>query len=148
VKDKFKGTGFFITSDGYLLTTYHCIGNYPPKISIKTCFDHQEIAKLHNGKSLEPYDIAVLKVYCHIEDYIPLGKVLNEYRGDDVVAMGYPAVDILGNEDIGIYHSEISRLRDDKKIEISHAIKGGGQSGGPVLSLCDETGDWVSKGGL
>jgi len=38
-KYEFRGTGFFITPDGYLLTAYHCVGEAPDDIYVKTHFD-------------------------------------------------------------------------------------------------------------
>ena len=75
VGGEFKGTGFFITSDGYILTAYHCIGEYPPKVSVKTRFDGEFEAFLDFKKSLrgEEYDIAVLKISYQSTDSLPFG---------------------------------------------------------------------------
>jgi S1-C subfamily serine protease len=51
VDDEFKGSGFFISPDGYILTAYHCIGEYPPDIVIQTKFNEKFYAQLDEAKS-------------------------------------------------------------------------------------------------
>jgi len=131
---KFKGTGFFITPDGYVLTAYHCIGDSPPQIVIETRFDGESVAELKKDKSLKDrkYDIAVLKVDYSPSHYLPLGIVSNHVSGNQVVAFGYPAWNAKTNDEIGEYYGNISKIRSDHKLEIPNAIKGQGQSGGPI----------------
>ncbi len=134
VGGEFRGTGFFITPDGYLLTAYHCVGEYAPDIVVKSPFKEEFKARLEKDKSLthRDFDIAVLKTDRKSENCLPLGRVSKHKVIDgDVIALGYPAGKIPGNEDIGTYLGNISKFRDNK-IEIPNAIKGPGQSGGPV----------------
>ncbi|MDM8567295.1 hypothetical protein QUF74_16810 [Candidatus Halobeggiatoa sp. HSG11] len=73
----------------------------------------------------------MLKTDHSVGSCIPLGllsEVINV--GDSVVAVGYPGGNI--NEMVGHYPSHISRLSGKYKIEIPNAIKGRGQSGGPI----------------
>lgn len=134
VADEFQGSGVFITPDGYVLTAYHCIGEYPPAISIETCFGERFNAELDEAKSLKhpDYDIAVLKIYEQTAHCLPLGTITSQDVTDEVVAMGYPAGDKPEHKQIGIFFSQISQIRTDHKIQIPNAIKGRGQSGGPV----------------
>jgi len=134
VADEFQGSGVFITQDGYVLTAYHCIGEYPPTITIETRFGEKFNAELDEAKSLKHanYDIAVLKISEQVEHYLPLGTISTQNVTDDVVAMGYPAGDKPGHDKIGFFFSKISQIRADNKIQIPDAIKGRGQSGGPV----------------
>jgi hypothetical protein len=134
VDDAFQGTGFFITSDGYILTAYHCIGEPPPDdIVIETHFAGKLPAQLDNDKSLKnkDFDIAVLKVNYSSPHYLPLGRVSAQHIPDDIVAFGYPAAHRADNQQIGTYSGKISKFRDDNRIE-NDAMKGQGQSGGPV----------------
>ncbi|MEK8021533.1 MAG: serine protease [Candidatus Parabeggiatoa sp.] len=131
VADEFQGSGVFITPDGYVLTAYHCIGEYPPKITIETRFGDQFKAELDEEKSLKhpQYDIAVLKIDDQAAHYLPLGTISNQNTvGDEIVATGYLA----GHNQISFFFSQISQNSTDNKIQIPNAIKGKGQSGGPV----------------
>ncbi|RKZ81081.1 MAG: hypothetical protein DRR19_22730 [Candidatus Parabeggiatoa sp. nov. 1] len=135
VDEEFMGTGFFMTSDGYVLTAYHCIANPPPdEIAIETHSNKRFVAQLEADKSLEDYyfDIAVLKTNCDTEHYLPLGTISGDskrYELDDVLGVGYPAGE---RYTPGSYPGQIFRLIDvDNRIEIN-SIKGPGQSGGPV----------------
>ncbi|HEC85854.1 MAG TPA: serine protease [Thioploca sp.] len=134
VANEFQGTGFFITPDGYALTAYHCIGAYPPDIIIETRFGDRFNAELSYAKSLKhnDYDIAVLKVNHNAAHCVPLGTISNRHVTDEIVAIGYPAGDKPEHKDIGYFFSNSSQIRSDKKIQIPDAIKGRGQSGGPV----------------
>lgn len=131
VYDEFQGTGFFITPDGYLLTAYHCLGQYAENITIKTNFGKEFKAQFEEDKSSKDFDIAVLKVDETIDISLPLGVVSKEHVSDPIVALGYPAGHRDDNQEIGVYSGEISRFRDDYKIE-NNVIKGPGQSGGPI----------------
>ncbi|MCK5524482.1 MAG: trypsin-like peptidase domain-containing protein [Thiomargarita sp.] len=129
---EFRGTGFFITPDGYLLTAYHCVGESPDDIFVETHFDGQFSAFLDQRKSLRDseYDIAVLKIDYQPNHYLPLGMVSDEHKTDELVTTGYPAGDIKDNQELGIYFGNISRFRGNK-IE-NDAMKGQGHSGALV----------------
>ncbi|OQW91321.1 MAG: hypothetical protein BWK78_04980 [Thiotrichaceae bacterium IS1] len=133
VGGKPEGTGFFITPDGYVLTAYHCIKHKPTEVVVRTCFDEEFPADLDKAKSLSEgrYDIAVLKVNYQTPHYLPLGVISRTYLKDAVEACGYPASHKPENKESGLYSGEISRFREDNRIEID-AIKGQGQSGGPI----------------
>jgi S1-C subfamily serine protease len=90
---EFRGTGFFITPNGYLLTAYHCVGESPDDIVVQTHFDGKFQAMLAQRKSLRAseYDIAVLKIDYKPNHYLPLGMVSDEHITDEIVAVGYPA---------------------------------------------------------
>ncbi|EDN70925.1 conserved hypothetical protein [Beggiatoa sp. PS] len=138
VADEFLGSGFFINAEGYALTAYHCIGNCAPAITITTRFGDQFKAELDEAKSLkhDKYDIAVLKidqkVDQKVDQYVPLGLISNQQVMDEIVAIGYPAGNQPNHDKIGFFFSKISQIRSDNKIQIPDAIKGKGQSGGPV----------------
>ncbi|MCK5525431.1 MAG: trypsin-like peptidase domain-containing protein [Thiomargarita sp.] len=137
VYDEFQGTGFFITPDGYLLTAYHCLLTQS-QVVIETNSGKRYDATVDEDKSVKDEDndgIAVLKADCNPTRYLPLG-ILSEYDhahvSDEVVALGYPAEHRSENHQIGTYFGKISRFRKDNKIEIPDAIRGAGQSGGPI----------------
>ncbi|OQW92091.1 MAG: hypothetical protein BWK78_02730 [Thiotrichaceae bacterium IS1] len=126
-----KGTGFFITPDGYVLTAYHCIGAWPPEIRVKTASGEHFIARLDEEKTLVSHDIAVLKIDVRPSLCLPLGVVSSQQVSDEVISLGYPGSDRLDNQQLGFYPGKIFRFRDDGKIE-TDAVRGGGQSGGPL----------------
>ena len=130
--DDFRGSGVFISQDGYVLTAYHCIGEYAPPITIETRFGEQFKAELDEAKSLKhsDYDIAVLKIYDKATHYLPLGIISSQNKGDKIMTTGYPAGDIKDNQELGIYFGNISKFRGNK-IE-NDAMKGRGHSGGLV----------------
>jgi len=130
---EFRGTGFFITPDGYLLTAYHCVGESPDDIFVKTHFDGKFKAVLEQRKSLRDseYDIAVLKIDYEPNHYLPLGVVSDEHIMDEIIAVGYPAGHKPENTHIKTFIGNISGFRTDNKIE-NDAIKGQGQSGGLI----------------
>lgn len=130
---EFRGTGFFITPDGYLLTAYHCVKDALDDIYVKTHFDGQFKAVLDQQNSLwdSEYDIAVLKIDYQPNHYLPLGIVTDEHITDEIVAVGYPAGHKPENTQIKTFMGRISGFRTDNKIE-NDAVKGQGQSGGLV----------------
>jgi hypothetical protein len=141
----FKGTGFFITPDGYILTAWHCIGETIPlstTIIVKT-FDGKtfENVPLDKEKSLQDYDIAVLKIEYTTENSVPLGLITEAHKGDDVIAVGYPAGYIEGR-DIGVYQGIINQLLKLPKTQIeafeTNAIEGKGQSGGLIYHVATQ----------
>jgi hypothetical protein len=130
--NEFRGSGVFITSDGYVLTAYHCIGEYPLAIAIEARFGERFNAELDEAKSLKhpDYDIAVLKINEKATHYLPLGTISSQNVTDEVVTTGYPAADIKDNQELGTYFGNISRFRGHK-FE-NDAMRGRGHSGGPV----------------
>jgi type VI secretion system secreted protein Hcp len=131
----FKGTGFFISPDGYILTAWHCIREViPMPFSIITAetIDGETIdAQLDKDKSIEANDIAVLKVDHKTEHCVPLGFVTEDNIDNKVIAVGYPAAHIDPDRGMAVYHGRIAQLQGDK-IAIVNAIQGQGQSGGLI----------------
>ena len=74
----------------------------------------------------------MLKIYEQAAHCLPLGTISTQNVTDEIVAMGYPAGDNPKHNKIGFFFSQISQIRADNKIQIPDAIKGRGQSGGPV----------------
>ncbi len=133
--DEFRGTGFVITPDGYVLTAYHCVGEYASNITIETRFGDTFAVELDKVKSLKSreFDIAVLKVYQRGKfDCVPLGRLTSQNVSDEVVTIGYPAGHLPGFDKLCTYVAKVAQFRSDNKVQIPDAIKGQGQSGSPV----------------
>ncbi len=117
VDGEFQGTGFFITPNGYVLTAFHCIREYPPNIVIETRFSERFYVRLDEDKSLKHlnFDIAVLKVFkpnYRTNDYMPLGTFSEKYVSKKIVAMGYPAMQM--NQNIATICGTIFRPAGNK----------------------------------
>lgn len=129
VGGQFKGTGFFITADGFILTAYHVIGAFPPSITVETFAGESFIAQVDTAKSLPEQDLAVLTVATTAPQCVPLGVISSQQVTDAVFSVGYPLGDRADNPHLGFYDGTIFRLRGDGKIE-TDAVRGQGQSGG------------------
>jgi len=130
----FKGAGFFVTTDGYILTAWHCIKEAIVSGSDNVfieCYNGEKIVgKLKREKTLMDFDIAVIKTKHQINNCIPLGCVPDNPKTDDVIGIGYPGTHE-NQAGIGDYSGKITRFVD-YDVEIEGAIQGAGQSGGLV----------------
>ncbi len=150
-----SGTGFFITSDGYLLTAYHVIDG-ATKIVVKTKY---LLLAARVVKTDQTNDVALLKITGAYPPAAMTNKVLmrtpnprlspvsNNFRplhvtdssgvrlGDSVSTIGFPNPEIQGNAP-KFTRGEVNSLagfRDDSHhFQISAQIQPG-NSGGPLL---------------
>jgi AAA+ ATPase superfamily predicted ATPase/V8-like Glu-specific endopeptidase len=129
----FKGTGFFISTDGYILTAWHCINEVvvqlSPTIWVEYGEDNRFEAQLDYDKSLPDNDIAVLKIEQLTLNCVPLGLITEAHKDDEVMAVGYPAAYIEG-VGMGAYSGTITRLVKHKLA--TTVVQGAGQSGGLI----------------
>jgi len=132
IGDSFKGTGFFISPD-YLLTAYHCLGDLVDEENIFV--ENQTYGKmrvmLQWDKSLRDpkLDIAVLQLadVVTVTDYLPLGVISETQRGDDILAVGYPA------GILSFISGEIHGFPEEFPQQFfNNAMQAKGQSGGVV----------------
>jgi tetratricopeptide (TPR) repeat protein len=139
----FKGTGFFISTDAYILTAWHCIAEIIPMpfsiISVETIDGKSFTAQLDKDKSIQDWDIAVLKIDYSTEYCVPLGLISDENRGDDVIAIGYPAA-YIEDRGMGVYDGIINQLLKNSDIDVfeTTAIEGQGQSGGLIYHFASQ----------
>ncbi|OUD14458.1 DUF1566 domain-containing protein [Thioflexithrix psekupsensis] len=126
------GTAFFITPD-YLLTAYHCIGEYADRneLYISNSIYGKKRVRLEEDKCFrnEEIDIAVLKLWNEkpSSDYVPLGLVNILNLSQSVVALGYPQDNFMITEG-----KLLSFPEKHPNMFISDCLKGRGQSGGLV----------------
>jgi S1-C subfamily serine protease len=132
------GSGFFITTDGYLLTNFHVVKD-ASKIEVKY---RMRVLKAEVAEVDEDSDLALLKVSG--ADFAPLAISRKDSAdlGDEVFTIGFPNIDMQGVEpkytDGKI--SSLAGMRDDPaEYQISVPVQPG-NSGGP---LCDENGEVV-----
>lgn len=123
-----SGTGFFVSSEGYIITNEHVAGSCK-KISIQPQgIEATLVTKSHK------YDLALLKV-----DYTP--KISSSFResnpilGESIITAGFPYKGLLSS-DIKISDGIVSSLagvkNDSLSIQITAPIQPG-NSGGPLL---------------
>jgi len=118
VNSELRGTGFFITPDGYLLTAYHCVKDYALGIKLETSTGDFK-AKMY--QPLEMVGLAVLKANYTPSHCVPIGKMSEKVQASDEIVV----LDHSAHADSG----KISRLKN-QKIELSDSV---GESGAPVF---------------
>ena len=136
IEKRFRGSGFFVSQDGLVLTNAHVVENCRQTTvrsahnvgqgSILARDTQNDLALLASG--LKPIRVATLRSSAKL--------------GEEVVVFGYPLSGLLassGNVTTGIV-SALAGLRDDSRLlQISAPIQPG-NSGGPVL---DRRGDVI-----
>lgn len=135
-----SGSGFIITSDGYILTNYHVISyaaQYDYDITVMTYDGTSYTAKIVGVDSTN--DIAVLKIDADGLTPVEFGDSDNMSVGDTVYAVGNP----LGELQFSMTTGHISALdrtitTDESNVPINmfqiDAAVNSGNSGGPVYS--------------
>ena len=135
------GSGFFITSDGYIATNYHVIEN-AYKITVTTDDGKEYDASLVGGDASS--DTAVLKVNGEGFTPVTLGDSTKTKVGDQVVAIGTPYDTSLQNTVTSGY---VSAVRDNYRFSnlgrvlsvFQHdAAINSGNSGGPLCNMYGE----------
>lgn len=128
-----SGSGFIITSDGYIVTNHHVISG-ASKISVT----------LHNGDTYDAtvigsdsdYDVAVLKVDAKDLTPVTLGDSTNVNVGDTVLAVGNPLGELTFSMSQGIVSCCDRAINVDgtpfNMIQVDASINPG-NSGGPLF---------------
>ncbi len=127
------GTGFFVSTDGYLITSYHVIKNSKKVIAVT--FDKKEL-EAEVIKVDPANDVALLNVKTttkplHFSDQINLSK------GEEVFTLGYPLLMIQGQEQKATFGriNSLSGVGDDVRfIQIDVPIQPG-NSGSPLINM-------------
>ena len=124
------GSAFFISDDGYLLTSAHVVGN-SSRIDVKT---KKGISAANVIKTDPANDVALLKVTGFFSA-LPLVTSRSVRLGDSVSTMGFPNTAVQGLEP-KLTRGEINSLygmKDDPRhFQISAAVQPG-NSGGPLI---------------
>ncbi len=128
------GSGFIISSDGYIITCYHVVeGGQTFTI---TLFDGSEYEASYVGGD-EVYDTAVLKIDGENLTAVALGDSDNIVVGEDVVVIGNP-LELTFSVTKGIISATDRIIDVDESDSISvfqlDAAVNSGNSGGPVFN--------------
>jgi S1-C subfamily serine protease len=126
-----SGTGFFVTDDGYFVTTYHVIEG-AKEITVKTTDGRLLAARFISGDSAN--DVALLKIEsatkaARISD---TGELL---RGEEVFTLGFPLLEIQGQDQKATFGrvNALSGIGGDiRLVQIDIPIQPG-NSGGPLI---------------
>ena len=133
-----SGTGFFITSDGYVITNYHVIEG-GTEVTVTT-HDNEEYAAEIVGFEANN-DLAVLKVEGENLPSVTIGSSSDLLVGDQVVAIGNVLSTFASSLTVG-YVSGVDRVVDTQgvamnMIQTDVAINSG-NSGGPLFNMKGE----------
>ncbi len=126
-----NGTGFFISNDGYLITNYHVIKG-SKNITVITFSGTRLPAQFIRGDPKN--DLALLKVDATIKA-LPLSDSGDLTRGDRVITLGYPLIDLQGKDQKATF-GRVNALTgiegDIRHVQIDVPVQPG-NSGGPLL---------------
>ena len=126
------GTGFFVTSDGVMVTNYHVIDG-AKEIVVVSPLENKELSA--SVLQTDPAnDIAIIKVNATTSP-IPIAPTFNVAKGEEVLTLGYPLVSIQGQEQKATFGriNSLSGIKGDIRfVQIDVPIQPG-NSGGPLL---------------
>lgn len=125
-----SGSGFYVNKDGYALTNNHVVKNCNAVwLKENDTIIPASIIKVHAKN-----DLAIIKVENAVKNYAKFSNYVDPV--EDVMAIGYPRVDILGDE-IKRNKGSISSLTgiQGDNFSLQHtALIQKGSSGGPLIN--------------
>ncbi|WP_157605452.1 DegQ family serine endoprotease [Schlesneria paludicola] len=132
-----QGSGFVVSSDGYILTNHHVVGD-TTKVTVKFSDGREMLAKVVGSDAQS--DVAVIKVDATNLAIVPMGDSSKTEVGEWVLASGAPfgltqtvtagIVSAVGRNSVGITNYE-------NFIQTDAAINPG-NSGGPLVNMHGE----------
>ena len=132
------GSGFILTSDGYIVTNYHVVGD-AQTIQVTLYSGDTYDAQYVGGD--EDYDIAVIKIEATGLQAVTLGNSEELNVGDHVLAIGNPLGDLTFSMSGGMVSSVNRTINVDgtpfNMIQTDTSINPG-NSGGPLLNSYGE----------
>jgi serine protease Do len=130
--EAYAGTGFLISSNGYVATSYHVIKESDSVIIENARFGRLKATIVHNDPA---NDVSILKIDQKLDDMAqPLPYVLSMTEAnlaEDVYTLGYPREDIVFGE------GSVSALTGFKQNPNAYQVSvpvNPGNSGGPLLN--------------
>ncbi len=130
-KAECTATGFFVTSDGYILTAYHAVGKSE---NVQVLYNKKQY-KAKIVEKNESLDVALLKIDGNDFSHLTLSSSAAQ-TGDSVFTMGYPQVSLQGTEPKfteGSISSLSGSANNPNYFQISVPVQPG-NSGGPLIS--------------
>lgn len=127
-----SGTGFFITSDGYFVTTHHVVGSAS---RVRLTLFNRTVLSAQVVATDPVHDLALLKAEGEFHA-LPLADSRRVRRGWSVMTVGYPQVVIQGAEPKvtrGIVNSLSGINNDGGVFQVDLPIQPG-NSGGPLVT--------------
>ena len=138
VENAASGSGFIITSDGYIVTNYHVIeGANTVKVTLHSGETYD--AQIIGGD--EDYDIAVLKIEAQDLQRVTIGDSSTLKIGEDIAAIGNPLGELTFSMSRGIVSCVDRAINVDgtpfNMIQVDCSINPG-NSGGPLFNTYGE----------
>ena len=133
-----SGSGFILTSDGYVVTNYHVIEN-ATAITVTT-HDGTEYPATVKGSDSNN-DVAVLKVEATDLPPVTLGSSDDLVTGDMVVAIGNPLGTLSATQTVGYVSGKNREVTTDNTVINmiqTDAVINPGNSGGPLFNMRGE----------
>lgn len=138
VESASSGSGFIVTTDGYIVTNYHVVED-ASSISVDMYNGDTYKAVLVGGDS--DYDLAVLKIEGKDLPAVTLGDSTRVNVGDTVLAIGNPLGELTFSQSRGSVSSANRAINVDgtpfNMIQVDASINPG-NSGGPLMNLYGE----------
>lgn len=105
------GTGFFVSNDGYLVTNYHVVED-SKRILVITSEKKEFEAEIIKGDPAN--DVALLKIQAKTKA-IPIYDQIQLLKGEEVFTLGYPLIQIQGQEQKATFGriNSLSGIGDD-----------------------------------
>ncbi len=128
------GSGFIITTDGYIVTNYHVVEGRT-EVTVRTIDGKTYDASI--VRLDDQHDLALLKIRANGLASVPIGESANIKRGTAVLVGGFPQVMVQGMEPKitdGIISSLTGIMDDATVFQMSNPIQPG-NSGGPLFTL-------------
>ena len=132
VSKKSSGTGFFVSTDGYLITNAHVVNSCE---TVKAVDDSLNSIPLRVVRVTKKDDLAVLKANTRRASIATFRESSSINQGETVILYGYPLAGLLasaGNVSTGLV-TALAGLGDDaSQMQISAPVQPG-NSGGPLV---------------
>jgi S1-C subfamily serine protease len=126
----FFGSGFFVSSDGYIVTNNHVISGCS---AVQVAFSHSEFQNARVVAADSRNDLALLKADLHSNTVPALRS--NIRMGESIAVYGFPLPGLLstgGNFTVGLITALEGPRGDSRYFQMQAPIQGG-NSGGPVI---------------
>ncbi|MBR7179102.1 MAG: trypsin-like peptidase domain-containing protein [Oscillospiraceae bacterium] len=133
-----SGTGFIISSDGYILSNYHVVEG-ANRLTVITYMGDEYEARLVGFDEMN--DVAILKVEATGLDAVTVGSSDALIVGDQVVAIGNPLGELTSSLTVGYISAKDRTINTDgsfiNMMQTDAAINPG-NSGGPLFNMKGE----------